>query len=228
MKNIIIATIKSWNIANAKRFSLHFEKQYNINLMTSKEELNFDNIKKIDPVYIFFPHWSWIIPDNIFENFDCIVFHMTDLPYGRGGSPLQNLIVNKVYKTKISAIKVCKEVDAGDIYLKRDFDISDGSAEEIFSRLSEIIFFDMIPFILNNSLQPIEQVGDVVCFARRKQEDSDLTKASLSSFQDFYDFIRMLDGEGYPSAFVELNGRKIIFKNIKKENEKLSGTFEIF
>jgi len=40
----------------------------------------------------------WIILKEIFENYEIILFHMTDLPYGRGGSPLQNLIVRgKVY-----------------------------------------------------------------------------------------------------------------------------------
>ncbi len=51
-----------------------------------------------------------------FFNFNCVVFHMTDLPFGRGGSPLQNLISRGIYKTKISAIKVVKEIDAGPIY----------------------------------------------------------------------------------------------------------------
>ena len=51
------------------------------------------------------------IPTEIFTSFECIVFHMTDLPYGRGGSPLQNLIVRGHKKTKVSALKVVKEVD---------------------------------------------------------------------------------------------------------------------
>ena len=44
---------------------------------------------------------------------------MTDLPYGRGGSPLQNLIVRGHKHTMISAIKCVKELDAGPIYLKK-------------------------------------------------------------------------------------------------------------
>src|SRR5262245_11007285 len=55
--------------------------------------------------YIFFPHWSSIVPAVITQAFECIAFHMTDLPYGRGGSPLQNLIANGATKTKITAFK---------------------------------------------------------------------------------------------------------------------------
>jgi len=58
-----------------------------------------------------------MIPSGIYENYEYIVFYMTDLPYGRGGSPLQNLIERRFDKTKILAIKVAKNVDAGKIYI---------------------------------------------------------------------------------------------------------------
>ena len=45
---------------------------------------------------------------------------MTDLPYGRGGSPLQNLIARGFLETKISAILVEKQLDAGPVYLKME------------------------------------------------------------------------------------------------------------
>ncbi len=67
-------------------------KDLNCWLVTDKKSLTYEKVNDFKPEYIFFPHWSWIIPSEIYENFKCIVFHMTDLPYGRGGSPLQNLI----------------------------------------------------------------------------------------------------------------------------------------
>jgi len=90
--NIIIATTKSWNIKNAQKFKKENESKYNTTIITNKDELTFEKVKLINPEYILFPHWSWIIPKEIFENFTCVVFHMTDLPFGRGGSPLQNLL----------------------------------------------------------------------------------------------------------------------------------------
>ena len=56
---------------------------------------------------------------------------MTDLPFGRGGSPLQNLITRGISKTKISALRCNEEIDAGPIYLKRPLSLH-GSAEEIY------------------------------------------------------------------------------------------------
>ena len=72
----------------------------------------------VEPRYIFFPHWSWKIPKEIYEHYECVAFHMTDLPYGRGGSPLQNLIVREKYYTQISAFRVTEGMDEGPIYLK--------------------------------------------------------------------------------------------------------------
>jgi len=121
MKNIIIATIKEWNIENYFKLKEKYGHEFNFHLISNSEALTEEFIQKINPNYIFFLHWSWIIPKNIYNNFNCVLFHMTDLPYGRGGSPLQNLIMNKVYKTKISAIKVSENIDSGDIYLKERF-----------------------------------------------------------------------------------------------------------
>ncbi|MGG3804445.1 hypothetical protein [Metabacillus fastidiosus] len=58
---------------------------------------------------------------------------MTDLPFGRGGSLLQNLIVRGIYETKISAIKCVKELDAGQIYVKESLFLY-GNVKEIYLR----------------------------------------------------------------------------------------------
>ena len=58
-RNIIIATIREWNIENYFKLKNIYEKEFNFYLFTNYEELNYENIKKINPKYIFFPHWSW-------------------------------------------------------------------------------------------------------------------------------------------------------------------------
>ena len=152
---------------------------------------------------------------------------MTDLPYGRGGSPLQNLILNKVYNTKVSAIKVEKEFDTGKIYLKEDFYIGIGSAEEIFQKMSEVIFIKMIPYILEKNPIPHDQKGEVIIFKRRRPKQSDILNTEFININSFYDFVRMLDGEGYPKAFMKIGNIKIMFSNICKKTGRLEGKFEV-
>lgn len=227
MENIIIATIKEWNIQNYFKLKETYNKQYNFHLITNQEELSLENIDKIKPKYIFFPHWSWIIDKNIYTKYNAIVFHMTDLPYGRGGSPLQNLIINKIYQTKISAIKVDDGLDTGDIYIKKDLDISTGSAQDIFIKTSNIIFEEMIPEFLKQNLKATPQKGEIVTFKRREKEQSDITTLNNPSILDIYDFIRMLDAKGYPKAYLELDNIKIEFFDVEKSTNKLSGKFEV-
>jgi methionyl-tRNA formyltransferase len=88
-------------------------------LINRQDDFNLKKVELLNPDRIFIPHWSYIIPKEIYERFECVVFHMTDLPYGRGGSPLQNLIVRGHKNTMISALKVVEGIDAGPIYLKK-------------------------------------------------------------------------------------------------------------
>jgi methionyl-tRNA formyltransferase len=223
--NILIATLKEWNIKNYFLLKEKYPK-YNFFLITSKEELNLENVKKISPDYIFFPHWSFKIPKEIYQNFNSILFHMTDLPFGKGGSPLQNLIMNKIYKTKITALKVEEKIDSGDILLKKDFDISLGSAEEIFIKASKIIFFDMIPYILKNNPVPKKQTGKEVIFKRRTPNESEIK--NIKSLEELYDFIRMLDAPGYPKAFIKIDKIMIEFKEVHLKTNKIVGRFEAY
>ena len=227
-KRIAIATIKSWNIKNAYKFKELYKDKYEVIILTNKEKFTENTIAKFNPEWIFYPHWSWLIHPGIYNKYNCVLFHITDLPFGRGGSPLQNLIFRKIYNTKISAIKVTKEVDSGPIYIKEDFYIGLGNANEIFSAASDLIFFKIIPFIINKNLKPIEQIGEIIRFKRRKPEESNLKLTNLKSLNDFYDFIRMLDGEGYPKAFIEFGKFKIEFSEVHKKNDKIRGRFEIF
>jgi methionyl-tRNA formyltransferase len=172
---------------------------YQIIIIDEIDSLNIQNLVMVKPEWIFFPHWSWIIPKEIYENFECVIFHMTDLPYGRGGSPLQNLIVRGHKETMLSAIKCVAELDAGPIYRKMPLGL-EGTAEEILQRAS-VLMEDMIVDIVTSNLATTSQTGDVVEFRRRIPEDGNID--SLVSIDQVYDYIRMLDAEAYPSAFLQ-------------------------
>ena len=227
MDKIVIATVKEWNIRAYFDLKERFENRFEFHLITHPDELKSDHLEKLNPKYIFFPHWSWIIPEEIFENFECIAFHMTDLPFGRGGSPLQNLLVRGIYKTKISAFRVDRGIDSGDIYLKEPFDLSRGSAEEIFMDVSKTIFEEMIPRLLGEAIQPVSQKGEPVFFKRRKPEASDLSALESPSMVQVYDFVRMLDAEGYPKAFVRLGNLKVMLSGVHRLHDRLVGKFEV-
>ncbi|HHT9112412.1 MAG: methionyl-tRNA formyltransferase [Planctomycetes bacterium] len=186
-------------------------------ILNGKDALTFEKLSEIKPKYVFFPHWSYIIPSEIYENFECIIFHMTDVPFGRGGSPLQNLISRGIYETKISALKCSTVIDAGPVYIKRPLSLY-GSAEEIYLRAGKLIKEMMIEIIEKEPV-PDEQKGEPIYFARRKPDDGNITP--LKELNEVYDYIRMLDADGYPNAFLETEYFKLEFQRPALKSGKL-------
>ncbi len=215
---VIIATIKSWNIENAYCLQKQLTDMHPIQVYTQKEELTVENLEKYNPDIIFFPHWSYIIPEEITNRWNCVVFHMTDLPYGRGGSPLQNLIVRGHKDTMLSAIQVTKEIDAGPVYMKKPLSLA-GTAQEIYQRASKIIFEQMIPQFIKELPKPEEQQGEPVVFKRRKPKDGEIK--SDMSLETIYDYIRMLDAEGYPNAYLEFGDYRLEFQQAALAEDKV-------
>lgn len=222
---VVVCTQKSWNIEFAESLKARYGDKYDISVMTEKAELTAQALEQIKPVYVFLPHWSYIIPESVFGTYTCVVFHMTDLPYGRGGSPLQNLIVRGHTHTKLSAIHVDKGLDTGDVYMKEELELS-GTADEILRRASQIIFSKMIPYILEHHPAATPQSGQAVVFRRRKPEDGRLLPEMDE--KTIYDYIRMLDGEGYPNAFLEMGGYTLRFSGASYTDGKVTAkvTFE--
>ncbi len=160
------------------------------------------------PHYIFFLHWSMRVPDEWLDTHTCVCFHMTDVPYGRGGSPLQNLIQRGHRDTMLTALRMVREMDAGPVYAKRPLSL-DGSAEEIYIRAGRLSC-EIIADIVREDPVPVAQSGEAVVFKRRRPEQSAIP-ADLSDLGALHDFIRMLDAEGYPQAFIEHGGFRLQF-----------------
>ena len=221
---IVIAAIKPWNIQNAFQIAERYKGTHEIKIIKEKQDLSKEALDEFRPEMVFFPHWSYIIPAEIYENYTCIVFHMTDLPFGRGGSPLQNLIVRGIYETKVSAIRVVRELDAGPVYMKEAF-LLEGSAQEIYIRMSDLIFQKMIPAFFERKLIPVSQQGQIVHFKRRTPKQSRIPEGL--SLRQMYDYIRMLHAQGYPNAYIDLGSCRITFHRAQMEDGVVRAEAEI-
>jgi methionyl-tRNA formyltransferase len=195
----------------------------NVVTLSGPDELQVEAIEKLAPSHIFFLHWSWKIPSHIYEAWECIVFHMTDLPFGRGGSPLQNLIERGLKSTKLTALRCVEQMDAGDIYLQEELNL-DGTAEQIFARAAALMPL-MIHRICADGIKPIPQQGEIVEFKRRKPEQSELPLDLTASAA--YDHIRMLDADGYPPAFIRHGNVIIELSNASVEEGRIFASASI-
>jgi methionyl-tRNA formyltransferase len=159
------------------------------------------------PRYLFFTHWSHRIPPEVFERHECIVFHMAELPQGRGGSPIQNQIVRGQETTSLCALRCVAGMDAGPVYLRRPMSLL-GSLDEILQRAARQMI-SMILEIVERAPQPQPQVGEPTVFRRRTPAEGDLSP--LATLEQVFDHIRMLDGQSYPPAFLETEHLRLEF-----------------
>lgn len=184
-------------------------------LVTRPQDLE-NMVRTLNPRYVFFPHWSEIVPQSVLDMAECVCFHMADVPYGRGGSPLQNLIVRGHDSTVVSALRMVGELDAGPVYAKKPLDLS-GTAEQIFERCADVCS-ELIEFIIATEPTPVEQKGEVVKFKRRVPEQSVIPEY-MSTVKDLHDHIRMLDATGYPHAFIDRTGWRLTFTDAQVSND---------
>ena len=201
----LVCTTKPWNIAAFERRLPSLKGSWQ--LITDPKLLDDANLRRINPRYVFFPHWSWKVPPEIVRQFECVCFHMTDVPFGRGGSPLQNLILRGFTQTKVSALRMTDDLDAGPVYMKEPLSLS-GRAQEIFERCAELVL-DMAERIAEQRQEPVPQSGEVITFSRRTPAMSRLPDSAGPEL--LHDFIRMLDADTYPPAFIEHGDWRIEF-----------------
>lgn len=213
MNRYVVATVHRWNIDLYANYSANLSGEWT--LITDHTELTPHFLDRLQPRFIFFPHWSWRVPQDIIERYECVCFHMTDLPYGRGGTPLQNLILAGNDTTKITALRMTSDLDAGPVYAKEALSL-DGRAQDIYERAA-LVTAGLIEQIVRDEPTPEPQLGEITTFARRTAAQSQMPDALRSN--EIYDFIRMLDAESYPHAFLNTGRYRLEFSNATLAND---------
>ena len=214
---LLLLSSRPWNAALAERLRAALQRP--VHVISQPGELKLEAVLAVDPEWIFVPHWSQIIPESIWSRWSTVIFHMTDVPYGRGGSPLQNLIQRGHCSTMLTALQCSAELDAGPIYGKEHLSLL-GTAEEVLIRADGLIEA-MIERIVRNRPDPQPQEGEPVLFSRRKPDQSNLGHCPAGDLSACYDHIRMLDADGYPHAFLEVNGLRLEFRRVNRRSDGL-------
>ncbi len=212
MTKYLYVSYRDWAIKS------HYEISLDIPIVKSTEELisflkNNNNIQ-----YIFFVGWSEIIKNDILTNYSCFCIHPSMLPLYRGGSPIQNQIINRVLDSGVTMFKMNSKLDAGPIFSQKYLSLR-GSLNDIFNRITYITADLIRTFILelesSGELKLQEQdESKASLFKRRKENQSELTLNELQNLTalDLYNKIRALD-DPYPNAFIKCcDGEKLFIK----------------
>jgi len=135
MKTYIFYGYRDWAINIFKRVSALCGDQWI--LVTEKRMCNKAFIDKIKPDIIFFYGWSWMVPSEIVNNYSCLCLHPSPLPRYRGGSPIQNQVMNGEIEGAVTIFKMDEGLDSGDIIFQEEMSLK-GYLADIFQRIEEI------------------------------------------------------------------------------------------
>ena len=121
------------------------------------------NINEYDysPDMVVVISYGVILRDNVLSSAPVINIHPSCLPQYRGASPIRTAIYNGDEKSAVCLMAVTPELDAGDVFMRREFEISiDDTNETIESRVSEIGSEMLIDYLSNPSnYAPVSQTG---------------------------------------------------------------------
>ena len=157
-----------------------------------------------------------ILPNDVLllHNHNLIV-HESDLPKGKGWSPLSWQIIGGKNKIPITLFEASSKVDSGVIYYQ-DFIFLKGHelVEEIRNVQGEstiklcLRFADEYPNVVG-----LPQTGQETFYAKRTPSDSEIS--SQQTIDAIFNRLRIADNEKYPVFFYK-NGFKYILKIYKE------------
>ncbi len=217
--NIVITSSNTWFTLERDVATSH-----NVTYIHDNADLTQDNLTAIDPDVIFFPHWNWKVSSSIHTQYPCIVFHTAPLPYGRGGSPIQNLILEGYAEAPVCAIQMTDDIDAGAIYLKQNVSLK-GSLSDIFERINSTVNILIAELVTGVLPEPKPQTGEPYYFKRRDVINNIIPKNM--DLEKVFDRIRMLDHRDYPQSYIIHGNYKIEFSSAEYDGDNITATCKI-
>jgi methionyl-tRNA formyltransferase len=215
--NIACITYRDWAIDIYEKINEVYKDQHNFLIWKTKNEFDAGALKIFQPDMILWYGWSWIVEDTFVNDYESIMLHPTPLPKYRGGSPIQNQIINGETLGAVSLFRMTKGLDKGDIYQQLPLSLT-GTLDEIFLRISDLGFAATCNIIEGNYTLTPQNHSRSTYFKRRTPKDSEITIEELQteSAQFLYNKIRMLN-DPYPNAYIKtFDGEKLFLIKAKK------------
>jgi len=142
-----------------------------------------------------------------------IVIHESDLPKGKGWSPVSYQVEEGKNKIPITLFEADEKVDSGSWYIK-DFINLDGS--ELIDEIRKKQAFKTIEiiekYLLNYPIKPKKQKGKESFYPKRTQKNQELD--INKTIKEEFNKLRVCDNERYPAHFY-ISGKKYILKIYK-------------
>ena len=134
-----------------------------------------DEIEKLDFDISVSASFGQILSREFLALKPCLNLHPSMLPKYRGATPIQTALLNNDKMTGISVQKMRYEIDAGEIYIQKQFPIDDDDDFESLSiKLAHEggkMLVDVLDKIENNTIEAHEQSGEIVMTKLIEKQD---------------------------------------------------------
>ena len=200
----------SWFFLNLNKYykTLDKKKYFKKISFNSRSFNNFD--------ILFIINYTKIINNSVLKKIKLpIVIHASDLPKGKGFSPLMWQVLENKKKIKVSMIKAIKKVDSGPIIFKKQIKLNGTELyDELRLKLSKVIV-DLMKklLIVYPNLKLKSQKGNSTFYKKRQPKDSNLN--INKSLKSQFNLLRTCDNRNWP-AFFSYKNRKYVLKIYKK------------
>ena len=186
------------------------EKDFQINLCNHEDDLIPADIAA------FISCIRLVSSEGLSKSKSNIVCHPSDLPSGKGSSPIAWEIIGGNNELTFTLFEAIEGVDSGQVYSKKKVNlIGDELNDEIKKIQAEITFAMIIDYIKSYpNYESYPQSGKESFYKRRTPADCELD--INKSIKEQFDLLRTVDNENYP-AFFNFRDNKYILK-IKKDN----------
>jgi methionyl-tRNA formyltransferase len=179
------------------------------------------DVKRVaDGDIAFFLSCTQIVSKEIRDrNQHNLVVHESDLPKGRGWSPLTWQILEGKNEIPITLFEAEETVDSGRLYLQKImYFAGDELIEDLRKTQADTTIELCVEFVRDYAqvvANATEQTGKPTYYDRRSPKNSRLDPNK--SIADQFNLLRTVDNEVYP-AFFELNGTKYTLKITKMDD----------
>ena len=217
--NIACITYRDWAINIYDKIYDNYKDEHNFLIWRAKDDFDASRLNEFRPDLILWYGWSWIVEETFVNDYESIMLHPSPLPKYRGGSPIQNQIINGEKIGAVSLFRMNEGLDKGDIYQQLPISLS-GTLDDVFRRISNRGFAATCDIINKNYTLRNQDESKSSYYKRKSPSDSEITLEELKtqSAEYLYNKIRMLN-DPYPNAYIiTKDGEKLFLTEAKLDN----------
>ena len=168
----------------------------------------------LEETIVFYLGCGQLVPGEVLARHrHNLVVHESDLPKGRGWSPLSWQILEGRNEVPITLFEAWESVDSGPVYLQKTMSFTGHELVDELRAQQGALTLQLCLEFVDRYPEPVqvarEQEGEPTFYPKRGPQDSELDPDK--TIREQFNLLRVVDNERYPAWF-ELEGQRYVVK----------------